>query len=355
MGYFCSTQGLILFCPLTYPKDAIDLKFDKNFQGAIHAIDSLAYLSIREFSGDLLIIAAKKDQIVSPDIINGYLENAQNVRSKRILWLDNCDHYIHRWLPHQEVLKNDVLFGIQQTISACGVICSSNLLQGVLEFFNHAKVPLYEGYGLNETCIVAKNYPGSFRLGSVGKVVPNKTIRFDKDGVLIVGSRYPVNHQYLWCAPGVNEKIFLPTAEVKTYDLGHVDEDGFLYIHGRLDDVLTLDNGRNNVLVRLIEEKLREHPDVHECVLFGNGKPFLTAVISPHSNNIFSSSLDDYIKTLNETFLPEQRIHALVFAVEKFSIENGLLTSQFKPLRKNIFNRYMAELARVYEAPGGTP
>lgn len=222
--------------------------------------------------------------------------------------------------------------------------------RAVLDFFNDADVPLYEGYGLNETCIVAKNHPGAFRRGSVGRVLPDKTVRFDRDGTLIVGAKHPVNCRYTWCGEGVNEKTFLPTGEVKTWDLGHVDEDGFLFIHGRADDVLTLSSGRN-VLVRLVEERLREHADVHEVVLVGNGRPFLSAIVSP-ARPAHQIDLAAHVATVNASLLPEQRVHALVIADTPFSIDDGLLTSQFKPRRAAIHARWAAPLGPIYDAAG---
>jgi long-chain acyl-CoA synthetase len=217
----------------------------------------------------------------------------------------------------------------------------------MLDFFNDCGVPLYEGYGLTETCIVAKNYPGSFRVGSVGRVLPDKTVRFDKDGVLIVGSKSPVNSRYSWCGKGDSEKMFLPTAEVKTHDLGRVDEDGFLYIYGRVDDVVVMSSGLN-VLVRVIEEDIRRHPDVHECVLFGQGKPFLTAIVSPAQGGIDRNSFAAHLAGWNKRCRPEQRVNAAVIAPGGFSIENGLLTTQFKPLRKKIHACVERELRDVY-------
>ena len=70
--------------------------------------------------------------------------------------------------------------------------------RATLDYFNDCGVPLFEGYGMNETCIVSKNYPGAHRIGSAGKVLPNKRVRFDDDGTLIVGSRHPVNTHYSW-------------------------------------------------------------------------------------------------------------------------------------------------------------
>jgi long-chain acyl-CoA synthetase len=226
--------------------------------------------------------------------------------------------------------------------------------RAVLDFFNDCGVPLYEGYGLTETCIVAKNCPGSFRVGSVGRVLPDKTVRFDKDGVLIVGGKIPLNSRYTWCNPGDNEKMFLPTAEIRTQDLGHVDEDGFLYIHGRVDDIVVMSSGLN-VLVREIEEEIRRHRQVHECVLFGQGKPFLTAIISAAEGGIDGASLAAHIATWNRRCHPEQRVNAAVIVPGSFSIDNGLLTTQHKPVRKKIHARVEQELGAVYsQAQQGT-
>lgn len=219
--------------------------------------------------------------------------------------------------------------------------------RAMLDFFHECGIPLYEGYGLNETCIVAKNHPGAVRVGSVGKVLPHKRIRFDKDGILIVGSSYPVNTRYTWCAPGASEKTYLPTGEVKTFDIGHVDEDGFLYIDGRVDDIVTL-SGALNVLVPLVEERLRELPDVHDCTIFGDGKPFLTAIVSPTTPNIDHEALAHDVARLNDDLRYEQRIYAVVIANEQFSIDNGLLNAQFKLRRAHIGRNYADDLDLVY-------
>ncbi|WP_433261036.1 AMP-binding protein [Actinosynnema sp. CS-041913] len=221
--------------------------------------------------------------------------------------------------------------------------------RAVLEFFNGAGVPLYEGYGLNETCIVTKNHPGAFRLGSVGKPLPHKTIRFDPDGVLVVGSRFPVNTRYTWSAPGANEKMFLPTGEVRTQDIGYVDDDGFLYIQGRVDDVIALGTGYN-VIAPVVEHRLREHRAVHDCVLHGSGRDRLVAVVSP-APGADLDALREFVARLNGTLLPEQRVHAVVVAAERFSIDNGLLTGQYKPRRGEIHQRHAAGIEAAHAGP----
>ncbi|HJT50347.1 MAG TPA: AMP-binding protein [Nitrosospira sp.] len=223
--------------------------------------------------------------------------------------------------------------------------------RATLDFYNDCGVPLYEGYGLNETCIVAKNCPSANRIGSVGKLLPHKTLRFDTNGVMIVGSRNPVNTSYAFCAPGESERMFLPSGEVVTQDLGHLDEDGYLYVLGRVDDIVSLSSGRN-VLVRPLEEGVKREANILECVLYGNGKPFLTAVISAGPRG-HRADISAHIARMNRETLPEQQILGLIFAAEPFSIENGLLTSQFKPKRAEIFRRYNLELQEIYAMPLG--
>jgi uncharacterized protein len=120
-------SGLVLFCPATYPAHAADLKFDSQFVRPGRYADSPAYAGIREFDGNLLIVAAKNDQVVPADVIDGYFAGARNARSKEIIWLDDCDHFIHRWLPHNEARQNGVLEAILRVAS----VPSNSLRQGI--------------------------------------------------------------------------------------------------------------------------------------------------------------------------------------------------------------------------------
>lgn len=217
----------------------------------------------------------------------------------------------------------------------------------MLHFFDDCGVPIFEGYGMNETCIVTKNYPGYQKIGSVGRVLPSKRVRIDADGVLIVGSDYPVNTAYLYCAPGDSEKIFLPNGEVRTGDLARIDEDGFLYILGRADDVVVLANGKN-VYARRLEEKIKEHKAIGECVLYGSGKPYLVAVISPAESPVSRDSIVAHIEAVNATLRPDERVVKAFIAPERFTVASGLLTSQFKPKRKEIFKTFKQEIDKLY-------
>ncbi|ASW55615.1 AMP-binding protein [Plantactinospora sp. KBS50] len=211
-----------------------------------------------------------------------------------------------------------------------------------LEFFDACGLPIYEGYGLNETCIVSKNCPGASRRGSVGRVLPGKRVIIGDDGVISVHSDDPVGLGYTYAAPGESERIFGPDGTVRTGDLGHLDEDGFLYIEGRADDVIVLDNGRK-VIVRPIEERLRASPLVAQAVVFCPTQSHLVAVLSP-TGSVDRSALAAHLSAANAALARDEQVRRVVVADEPFSIDNGLLTSQYKPRRKQIFARYAAAI-----------
>jgi long-chain acyl-CoA synthetase len=214
---------------------------------------------------------------------------------------------------------------------------------GMLRFFTAAGLPIYEGYGLNETCIVAKNHPGAHREGSVGQVLPGKKVLFDEDGRISIHSDHPVNHRYEYAAPGDSERVFGDDGVVRTGDLGHLDHDGFLYILGRADDVIVLDNGKK-VIVRPIEERLKASPAIEECVVFCPAQTHLVAVVSPAAEPADEAAILDHVAASNDMSDRDERIAKVVIAGDRFSVENGLLSSQFKPRRPRILDRYRSEI-----------
>jgi long-chain acyl-CoA synthetase len=213
-----------------------------------------------------------------------------------------------------------------------------------LRFFTEAGLPIYEGYGLNETCIVAKNHPGAHRAGSVGQVLPGKSVTFDAHGLISVHSEHPVNWRYEYAAPGESERVFGPDGTVRTSDLGYLDDDGFLFILGRADDVVVLDNGKN-ILVRPLEEFLKDSPSIEECVVACPRQSRLVAVISPATDPPAADAIAAQVAAANAAFGADERISEVVIAPEPFSVGNGMLTSQFKPRRRHITATYLARPA----------
>ncbi|MFV2104322.1 AMP-binding protein [Micromonospora sp. LOL_024] len=209
----------------------------------------------------------------------------------------------------------------------------------VLDFFDSCELPIFEGYGLNETCIVSKNHPGASRRGSVGRVLPGKQVLIDADSVVSVRSDDPVDVRYTYAAPGESDRVFGPDGTVRTGDLGHFDDDGFLYIRGRADDVIVLGNGRK-VIVRPIEEQLRTSPAIDQAVVFCPAQTHLVAVVSPAGGPVDPAVIGEHLVQTNAALARDERIWRVVVARDGFSIDNGLLTSQYKPRRPAIFEKY---------------
>ncbi|MEW2624643.1 AMP-binding protein [Streptomyces sp. NPDC048106] len=203
-----------------------------------------------------------------------------------------------------------------------------------LRFLTSCGLPIYEGYGMNETCIVTKNHPGAWREGSVGRVVRGKEVLLDADGNISVRSDFPVGTAYTYAAPGASEQVFAPDGTVRTGDIGYFDADGFLYITGRADAVLSLGNGRN-ITVRPVEDRMRQSPAIAECVLFAHGDE-LVAVVSPAGEAPDRTAIEAQLESANEQGGRHERIGRVIVADQPFSIENGLLSSQYKPLRPRI-------------------
>lgn len=212
-----------------------------------------------------------------------------------------------------------------------------------LRFFTDVGMPIYEGYGLNEACIVSKNHPRAHREGSVGQVLRGKKVMLDADGVISVYSEHPVNRRYEYAAPGESERVFGADGAVRTGDLGYIDDDGFLFIRGRADDVIVLDNGKK-VIVRPLEEYLKASPAIEECVVFCPTQTHLVAVVSPTGEPADEQAITARLASANATFGQDEQIKAVVIAREPFSIANGMLTSQFKPRRQRILQAHWTRI-----------
>jgi pimeloyl-ACP methyl ester carboxylesterase len=116
-------RSLVLFCPAAYPENASEERFDENFvrfNNRVVTLEALrgspALRALRSFKGNLLIVAAKEDQVIPRHVIDLYMESAAAVRSSRVLWLAGCDHFVHPWLARHPEERTMALQAIQSTI-----------------------------------------------------------------------------------------------------------------------------------------------------------------------------------------------------------------------------------------------
>lgn len=214
----------------------------------------------------------------------------------------------------------------------------------LIEFFGQLGTPLYNGYGLNETCIISKNAPGADRLGSVGKVLSSKTVSFDARGQILVRSEAPIACRYeITSAPGDND-LFIGEDVVATGDTGHMDEDGYLYITGRIKDLLVMQNGQS-IQPGDVERPLLTHEGVDFALVCGDDRPHLSALIWPKSADV---DIDAVVAEVNHTLPQHMRLLRYQVMHDLDRSDRQLFTSQMKPIRPTFHERFAQPIELMY-------
>lgn len=253
------------------------------------------------------------------------------------------------------------------------ISASAALSLEVAEFVDALGIEVYEGYGLTETSpIVSGNWPGARKLGSVGKPVPGVRVELDvsasdepgRGEILVYGPNVMKGYH---ARPEENEKALLPGGGFRTGDVGYLDEDGYLYVTGRIKEQYKLANGKY-VMPSPLEEKLKLSPYVSNVMLYGDNRPFNAAVVVvdegavrawAEENGITVSSdlaedgrvrglIEGELDRLASDFRPYERPRAVVLTTEDFTIDNGLLTPTLKLKRRAVTERYAKRLDDLY-------
>jgi long-chain acyl-CoA synthetase len=236
-------------------------------------------------------------------------------------------------------------------------------------FFAGAGVTIYEGYGLTECCAAATaNPPERTRYGTVGQPVPGTTVHIADDGeVWLRGGQ--VFAGYL-NNPKATDEV-LHDGWLATGDLGALDDDGYLTITGRKKEILVTSGGKS-VSPVLLEERVRAHPLVAQCVVVGNDRPFIAALVTldpdgvahwlsmrgkrplPPAELVRDPDLETEVRravvAANTLVSQAESIRTFRILAAQFSEENGLLTPSLKLKRKAIEKAYSAEIDALYRA-----
>jgi long-chain acyl-CoA synthetase len=145
-------------------------------------------------------------------------------------------------------------------------------------FFRGVGVSIYEGYGLTETTAgICINRPGALRVGTVGPPVGGVTIRCADDGELLVKSSM-VFAGY-WRNDDATADAIDADGWFHTGDIGEIDEDGFVRITGRKKELIVTAAGKN-VAPAVLEDRVRAHWLISQCLVVGDQKPFIAALIT---------------------------------------------------------------------------
>lgn len=196
-------------------------------------------------------------------------------------------------------------------------------------------VPAFEGYGLSEGASVqALNLPGHARPGSAGRALPHSRIRIAPDGEVEIGGSLFL---------GYLGQDSTPPAWWPTGDLGAIDADGYLHLHGRKKLVLITAFGRN-VSPEWVETALRDEPAILQAVVFGDGEPALSAVLWPTRDSVSNAQLQAAVDAANAALPDYARIAHWTLAEAPFSAESGLATPNGRPQRLTILRTHAQRL-----------
>ncbi|WP_165541523.1 AMP-dependent synthetase/ligase [Bifidobacterium longum] len=238
-------------------------------------------------------------------------------------------------------------------------------------FFNGIGMPVLEGYGMTETCgPVCVSLPEDNRIGTIGMPMCGITAGIAEDGELVV--KGPLVCKGYHNNPGVTAQQ-ITDGWLHTGDLGDISEDGFISITGRKKDLIITAGGKN-VLPGLLEASVMTSPVVNQCLVIGDKKPFVAALVtldladannwlesqgakpepdlaSLAKNAIVHAEVERAVNAANEGVSRAESIRKFEILPDEFTEANGMLTPSLKTRRAQIVEHYRELIDDVIYVP----
>jgi long-chain acyl-CoA synthetase len=236
----------------------------------------------------------------------------------------------------------------------------------ILRFFDAAGVLVLEGWGMTETSTAATiSTPDDFKVGTIGKPFPGCEIRIAEDGEILVKGPNVFQGYYK------NEEATRETIVdgwLHTGDIGEIDGDGFIKITGRKKDIIITAGGKNITPANL-ENEIKQHPLVSQCVVVGDRKPYLVALVTldpedavayakqhdlPEDpaqlakNAEVQKAIEDHVATINEKFARVEQVKKVAILPRDLSQETGELTPTLKVKRAVVASKHEQEIEALY-------
>ena len=235
-------------------------------------------------------------------------------------------------------------------------------------FFRGAGLPVLEGYGLTETSAgITVNTLDAQRVGSVGRPVPGHAVRIADDGEILI--KGPIVFRGYWkndaaTAEAVTDGWF------HTGDIGELDDAGFLTITGRKKELIVTAGGKN-VAPAVLEDRLRAHPLVSQCMVVGDGKPFIAALVTvdaepspagwsapastraPRSRTSWTTptcarAIGEAVADANLAVSRAEQIREFRILPVDFTEAGGEMTPTMKVKRAVVADKYADDIAGIY-------
>jgi len=216
------------------------------------------------------------------------------------------------------------------------------------EFLNAIGLPTLQGYGLTETSpVVSCNPIHKIRVETVGPPFKGNKVKIAEDGeILVKGENVMLGY---WNKKEDTEKV-LRDGWLYTGDIGEIDpQDGYLKITDRKKDII-VSAGGDNISPAKIENQLSNSPAIDQCMVYGDGKNYLVALIVPSKEfNEKKEKINEIVNEINNNLTLIEKIKKFQLIKENFSIENGLLTPTMKVKRNKVIAKYKNILENFYK------
>jgi long-chain acyl-CoA synthetase len=236
-------------------------------------------------------------------------------------------------------------------------------------FFRGIGVTVYEGYGLTETApAAAVNLKDAIRIGTVGRPLAGVTVRVADDGEILIKGE--IVFRGYWNNPDATAEALDVDGWFHTGDLGALDDDGFLSITGRKKEIIVTAGGKN-VAPAVLEDRVRAHPLVSQCVVVGDRKPFIAALITidedawpawlsgnglPEGSAVADLREDERLRAeiqkaiddANNAVSKAEAIRVFRILATDFTEEGGEMTPSLKVKRNVVHKMYAGEIDAIY-------
>ncbi|HEX2531844.1 MAG TPA: AMP-binding protein [Burkholderiaceae bacterium] len=251
------------------------------------------------------------------------------------------------------LIRRKIRKGIGLHNSRLCVVGAAPMPVPLMEWFRKIGIDICQGYGMTEASVYPTAcLPWQNRVGSVGKPLPDSGFKLADDGEILF--RHGGLMAGYYKAPELTAAAFTEDGYLRTGDKGRVDEDGFLYITGRVKDIFKTTKGKY-VAPAPIECALARNTNIDQLLFIGSGltQPIMLVTLAEDARRKPKDQLEQELLAdmvlVNAALEPHERIAKCVILKDGWSIENGLLTPTMKVRRSEVEKRYGALIERETE------
>jgi len=234
-------------------------------------------------------------------------------------------------------------------------------------FYRGIGLTVLEGYGLTETTgALTVNVPDALKIGTVGRPLPGNAVRVAEDGeLLFVGGQVFTGY---WRNDEATAEVLEQRGWFHTGDVGEIDDEGFVRITGRKKEILVTAGGKN-VAPAALEDRIRAHPLVDQCLVVGDGRPFIAALMTLDRETLpawaerhgkkaevrhlvddpdLRAEIEQAVEEANKSVSKAESIRKFRVLADEWTEEGGQLTPSLKLKRNVVLREARDEVAALY-------